>query len=84
MWLREKHRNEFAEEKRAPKPLPCHVGKNQCDGAGWLSGATEERIIIVPLQKGQRNHGSKADDDCVHKVECLDRSTVGLHEPSKQ
>lgn len=80
---------EFAEEKKAFKPLivlPCRtpeVGKNQFDGAGWLNGATEERTIIVPLQgEGQRNHGSEAAGGCVCKAGYLDRSTVGLHEPT--
>lgn len=88
--MREKHKNGVCQREKSTKAtvLPCRapeMGENQCDGAGWLNGATEERTIIVPPQgEGQRNHGSKADGGCAHKVGCLDRSTVGLHESSKQ
>lgn len=91
MWLREKHANGVCRREKSTKALTVlfcrtpEMGNNQCDGAGWLNGATEERTIIVPLQggEGQSNHGSKADDGSVCEVGYLDRSTVGLHEPSK-
>lgn len=61
------------------------MGKNQWDGAGWLNGATEERIIFVPLQgERQRDHGSKAHGGCVCKAGHLNRSTVRLCELCKQ
>lgn len=76
MWLREKHTNGVCGREKNTKAtvLPFRtpeMGKNQCDGAGWLNGATEESTIIVPLQReGQRSRGSKADGGCVHKVGC--------------
>ena len=88
---------EFAEEKRALKPLPCHGGllrwvKISVMRQGDTMGQ-QRREPLLPLcfawlaggkEKGKATMNPKLMVAVCSKGRYLDRSMEGLHEPSKQ